>query len=82
MLNIKSLIIMKKIIDFAAQQLTKGQMNSVKGGKSWICYVDGEYVGFVQADTKTLAEAAVRKHYGEGYCSEYRVTETAPDFHL
>lgn len=59
------------------QRLTKAEMNKIRGGKSWICYVDGEYVGFVQADTLEEANRAVVAIYGEGYCTAYKV-DTKP----
>jgi hypothetical protein len=63
---------MKTIDKFAAQQLSKPQMNNLKGGKSWACYSDGEFAGFIQTETKEQAEAATSYYYGGDVdCHEY-----------
>lgn len=58
--------------NFAAQQLSKKQMNDIIGGKQWMCYVDGQWIGAnIIADDKNTAERHVNDLYGSGYCEEY-----------
>lgn len=62
---------MKNFQKFAAQQLTKKQMNEVRGGKQWMCFVDGQWIGaYIIADDKKTAEAYIKNRYGSGYCTE------------
>lgn len=55
--------------DFAAQQLSKKQMNDVKGGLALECYSNGQWIGYFVGETKEEIEAHVKKLYGEGYCN-------------
>lgn len=64
---------MKTMKNFTTQQLTKGQMNAVKGGKKQFeCFVDGQWIPAIfEADSLEDAEAEVRRLYGSGSCSPY-----------
>lgn len=64
---------MKTMKNFTAQQLTKGQMNAVKGGKKqFMCDVDGQWIGaIIVADSLEDAEEYVKSLYGSGSCSPY-----------
>lgn len=54
---------MKTIKNFAGQQLTKSQMNNIKGGTWYMCSADGQYVGFVNAGSQKEAEKVTQDTY-------------------
>lgn len=64
---------MTNLNKFAAQQLTKKQMNEVTGGALWTCVVEGQMIDarFI-ADTKADAEAQVKSLYGSGDCTKVK----------
>lgn len=62
---------MKNMNNFAAQQLSKSQMNQISGGKKFECYVDGQWIGItIGAATREDAEQYVESLYGEADCRE------------
>lgn len=63
---------MKTIKDFSALKLSKSQMNSLNGGGTFNCTVNGEHVGFYKGSSAGQVEKGLRSSYGDGIvCSEY-----------
>ncbi len=59
---------MNNMKNFAAQQLSKKEMNNVKGGTRVDCYVEGQWVGQFEGKTKEDVEQYIHSLYGSGYC--------------
>lgn len=59
---------MKTIKDFAAQQLSKQQMNEVRGGQRFDCYANGQWVGQYEGDSKKEVESYLSSLYENVYC--------------
>lgn len=53
---------MKNMQNFAAQQLTKKQMNAIRGAVNILCplYMNGILVNYIYASGDTLAEAGTK----------------------
>ena len=60
---------MKTMQDFAAQQLSKRQMNEVRGGQRFDCYANGQWIGQYEGDSKKEVESYLSSLYENVYCN-------------
>ncbi len=61
---------MKTMKNFAAQQLSKKEMNNVKGGGTYAIYAGDQLVCWVKADSLADANDWARGTYGDGAYAE------------